>query len=222
MRDQLKVVGSGSVDESWGPALRESGLNYSSIQNLEEALKSKADCFLVDARDSQWLEALSKIKSSSGAPILSLVKNSVRREELQQLRTRGAQGYLSESTPAEEVAIRIHAMLHERPKDKKDYRTARRAWFQQEVEFSVFKTVNKAWSTTLSETGIFLRTSLSFPLYTVLHLKFNLLGESRPFECDGVIVRQEVEGDIRGFGVMFQNLKGENVRNLEAFLEIYR
>lgn len=222
MSGNLKVVGSGRVYESWGPALKESGLDYLNIQSLDEALKSEADFFLVDASKPEWVEAISKIKSATRAPILTLVKNTVRREELLALRTNGAEGYLSDATPPEEVVIRIHAMLGDLPRDRKDYRSARRVWFQQEVVFSIFKQEHKAWSTTLSETGIFLRTPLSFPLYSVIHLKFDLLGGTKAFECDGVIVRQEVEGEIRGFGVMFQNLKGENIRTLEEFLEIYR
>jgi len=87
------------------------------------------------------------------------------------------------------------------------------------VEFKVFDKQYSAWSTTLSETGIFLRTHLSFPLYSVIRLRFDLLGDLRPVECDGVIVRQEVEGPIRGLGVMFQNLNGENVRALESLLQ---
>lgn len=222
MGENLKVVGSGMVHESWGPALKESGLDYVNIQSVEEALKTNADFFLVDISQREWIEGLPRLKSATNAPILTLVKSSVGRDELVALRSNGAEGYLSDDTPPEEVVIRIHAMLGEVAKDKRDYRTARRVWFQQEVSFSVFKQEHRAWSTTLSETGIFLRTNLNFPLYTVIHLKFNLLGGQRPFECDGVIVRQEVEGDIRGFGVMFQNLKGENIRTLEEFLEIYR
>lgn len=219
----MKVVGFGSFHESWGPALKESGLDYVSMNSAEEVLNTNADCFLLDTRQREGVETLSKLKSSlGGVPILSLVKSSVEKEELVDLRTKGVEGYLSENTPAQEVVVRIRAMINELPKEKRDYRSARRVWLQQEVEFTVFKQNYKAWSTTLSETGIFLRTPLSFPLYTVMHLKFNLLGEKRPFECEGVIVRQEVEGDIRGFGIMFQNLKGENVRTLESFLEIYR
>jgi Tfp pilus assembly protein PilZ len=104
----------------------------------------------------------------------------------------------------------------------KEARGARRVWFQQNIDFKVFDRSYQAWSTTLSETGIFLHTTLTFPLYTVLHLKFDLLGQPQTFSCEGVIVRQEVEGPIRGLGIMFQNLKGENVRILESFLEFYK
>ncbi len=217
-----RIVGSSAVEDSWGPAIKEFGLEYIKIKDIDEALRTRADCFLVDARDDNWVQALPKLKSSTTAPILSLVKNSVGREELVNLRSKGSQGYLADNTPAEEVALRVRAMVSEEVKTTRDFRSAPRVWFQQEVEFQVFKQSYKAWSTTLSETGIFLRTPLSFPLYTIIHLKFSLLGELKPFSCDGVIVRQEVEGDIRGIGVMFQNLKGENVRTLESFLEIYR
>jgi hypothetical protein len=53
-------------------------------------------------------------------------------------------------------------------------------------------------------------------------LSFKLWGDELPFECDGVIVRQEGENDPKGLGVMFQNLRGENIRRLESFFEIYR
>jgi hypothetical protein len=222
MGGNLKVVGSAAVHESWGPALKESGLEYVSLQSPDEAFNTKADFFLVDTSQREWVEALPRLKLSTTAPILTLVKSSVGLDELVKLRSNGAEGYLSDNTPPEEVVVRIHAMLGDLPKEKRDYRSARRVWFQQEVRFAVFKQEHRAWSTTLSETGIFLRTHLNFPLYTVIHLKFDLLGGKRTFECDGVIVRQEAEGDIRGFGVMFQNLKGENIRTLEEFLEVYR
>lgn len=222
MSTTRRIVGSQSVVESWGPAMKESGLEYVSFDRADEALRAKGDCFVVDTRDQAWLDVLPKLKSSTSAPILSLIPNSVQRSELMDLRSKGVEGYLADNTPAEEVALRIRAILNEEPKTVRDFRAAKRVWFQQQVEFLVFNKKYSAWSTTLSETGIFLRTNLSFPLYTVIHLKFHFFGDLRAFECDGVIVRQEVEGDIRGLGVMFQNLKGENIRALESFLEIYR
>lgn len=217
-----KVAAMGTMNESWGPAIKESGFEILNTKNLEEALKTKADCFLLDARDPQRVKDLAVLKSKTSALILSLVKDSILKDELVQLQSKGAQGHISDKTPAEEIVVRLHAMLAEPQKAKqKESRAARRVWFQEEVEFNVFERSHKAWSTTLSETGIFLRTNLSFPLYSLIHLKFHLLGIGK-FESDGVIVRQEVEGDIRGIGIMFQNLKGENVRSLESYLEIYK
>jgi len=105
---------------------------------------------------------------------------------------------------------------------EKESRAARRVWFQQQVSFRAFDRDHSAWSTTLSETGIFLRTPLSLPLYSVIRVKFNILGHDQAFESDGVVVRQEVEGPIRGMGVMFQNLTGEGIILLESFLQLHQ
>lgn len=100
-------------------------------------------------------------------------------------------------------------------------RSADRVWFQEQVKFEIFDRAHIAWSTTLSETGIFLRTSLSFPLYSTVKLSFPLWGEPEHFSCDGVIVRQETDSDLKGLGIMFQNLTGESIRRLESFFESY-
>jgi hypothetical protein len=216
-----RVAAAGAVHEAWGPALKESGLEFFNLKSMDDAERTSADCILVDASEQKWIQHIPELKKS-GASIISFVKDDVERSALVHLKTSGGEGVVSEKTPAEEVVVRIRAMLAEEQKaQSKEARAAKRVWFQQEVEFTAFERTHKAWSTTLSETGIFLRTPLTLPLYTIIQLKFNLLGEKEEFQCSGVIVRQEVEGDIRGIGVMFQNLKGENVRLLESFLELY-
>lgn len=218
-----KIAAAGLSNESWGPAFRDSGLEYFPIKHVDEVLKSNPDCIVIDGRTSEWVKELPKLVSKTSVPVLSLVGDHVAKDDLLRLKSNGSQGYVSESTPAEELALRVRTILNDsQKKDSKEARSANRVWFQQKVNFSVFDRQYTAWSTTLSQTGIFLRTPLSFPLYTVIQVDFQLLGEARHFKCNGVIVRQEVEGDIRGIGVMFQNLTGENVRLLESFLEIYK
>ncbi|MBN8555017.1 MAG: PilZ domain-containing protein [Deltaproteobacteria bacterium] len=217
-----KVMGVGAGTASWASAFKECGIDFKSHNSVDEALKSEADCILLDARQAHWVSEIPKLKAKTSATILSLIKDSFNRDDLLKLKNQGSEGYVSESTPAEEVVIRVRALLDNPPKEMKEARAAKRIWFQQKVDFKAFDKPQQAWSTTLSETGIFLRTNLTFPLYSVIQLKFNLLGQNEPFACDGVIVRQEVEGDIHGLGIMFQNLKGESVRALESFLEIYR
>ncbi len=218
-----KVASLGAVDEGWEPVFKESGLEFIKLSRPEEISKLSADCFLVDVRSSKGGEEITKIKSLTSAPILSLVGESVNRDQLIQLKRFGAEGYVRDNTPPEEVSIRIRSMLKEGTKERPpESRAAQRIWFQQKVDFKIFDRSYSAWSTTLSETGIFLHTNLSFPLYSILHLQFQLFDPSPIFKSEGVIVRQEVDGDVRGLGVMFQNLKGENVRLLESFLEIYR
>jgi hypothetical protein len=218
-----KILSSSSVDESWGPAFKEAGLDFSTFGNFDEALKGRADCYLLDIRDMERGKNFAQLREKTAAPIFTLVRDSVGKRELQELRKRGAFELVSEKTPAEELAVRVASILKGEDQDQaREFRGARRVWFQQDVQFTVFDKPHQAWSTTLSETGVFLHTTLSFPLYSVVKLKFNLLGESSPFVCEGVIVRQEVESKIRGIGVMFQNLSGEQIRSLEAFLEICR
>lgn len=221
MKNKTVACATG-LDESWGPALKECGLNYVPVRTVDEALSAQADCFLVDARNPAWVRDIGRLKNDKEIPILSLVSDRVGREDLVKLRTSGAEGYLSENLPVEEVIVRLQALMDHGHPASKEARGARRVWFQQKVKFKIFDRNYDAFSTTLSETGIFLRTTLTFPLYTVMHLDFNLLGQPGVFSCEGVIVRQEVEGAIRGLGVMFQNLKGENIRALESFLELYK
>ena len=217
------VVGSPGLDDSIGPALRESGFQYRPVKGVEEALEAKADCVLVDARSPDWAKNISKLKGKVKGPILSWVRPGVPRDDLMNLQNAGATGYIREGTPAEEIVIRVRAMLDDKEDGTyRESRAARRVWFQQQVNFKIFDRDYQAWSTTLSETGIFLRTNLSFPLYSVIRMNFELMGETKPFECDGVIVRQEVEGPIRGLGIMFQNLKGESIIQLESFLALHR
>ena len=194
-----KVVGSNTIDEAWGPAIKESGLHYSAVQNVDDAVNSKADFFLIDVREPTWADDLSRLKSKTTAPILSLIGERIDRGYLSELKSKGSEGCVGENTPPEEVALRVKTMLGARGSThKKESRAAQRVWFQQKVEFSVFDKAYSAWSTTLSETGIFLHTNLSFPLYSNIKLKFQLWGEGQPFECDGVIVRQEVVLMIMG------------------------
>lgn len=218
MSSSSKIVAAGNFDEMWSSAFREKGFRYDQLDNLSSLAQSDGDCFLIDSRNQE----LSEISLPHNKPFLPMVSPGIDRQELEKLRSLGAAGYIDESVPPEEVSIRLRALLNEFEKPQAvESRAARRVWYQTQVHFQAFDKKHKAWSTTLSETGIFLHTNLSFPLYSVIRLSFNLLGEKDQFDADGVIVRQEIDGDVRGFGVMFQNLKGENVRILESFLELY-
>lgn len=222
MSDRKKIAGVGQVDDLWGATFKESGFQYLKVQSSDEAIQARPDFLLIDARNAFSKNELSKLKSSVKSPILALVEDSVSRNELVELKQQGSSGYVSSKTPPEEVVVRIQAMLRQQEQQMNtESRSSHRVWFQELVEFRIFDQTHKAWSTTLSETGIFLRTPLSFPLYSILHLRFHLWGDPEPFECDGVIVRQEVESDLKGLGIMFQNLKGESVRRLESFFEVY-
>lgn len=222
MAQTKKIAGLGQVDELWGATFKESGFQYFEVGSSEEALQAEPDFLLIDGRRASSRADINKVRSHSSGLILTLVDDSLTRNELAQLKQDGGSGYVSSKTPPEEVVLRIQAMLRQQEQQKNgESRSSHRVWFQELVEFKIFDKTHKAWSTTLSETGIFLRTPLSFPLYSVLHLKFNLWGDPLPFECDSVIVRQEVESDLKGLGVMFQNLKGESIRRLESFFEVY-
>lgn len=219
MGESKKVVGLGVENELVGPSLREKGYSYSEASNYGEALQEGADFVLWDYRKDSLMNPPGKL---SDVPILSIIDSKVGRDTLKGLKERGTKGYLPLELPAEEMVLQIQALSQKQEGPQAgESRSSRRVWFQQKVEFRIFNETYSAWSTTLSETGIFLRTSLSFPLYSVIRLKFQLFGELDAFECDGVVVRQEVEGEVKGLGVMFQNLKGENVRRLENFFEIY-
>lgn len=224
MGNSRTVVGSKGLDDVMGPALRESGLVFKAVTRPEEASKVEADCFLIDARQRDWADEVTRLKAKTKAPILSMVRRGFEASDVRRVHAEGATGYVGDNVPPEEVAIRIRAMLEDENPGAlyKEARGARRVWFQSKVSFWIFDREYSAWSTTLSETGIFLHTPLTFPLYSVIHMKFELLGAEEVFECDGVIVRQESEGPIRGVGVMFQNLKGNAVLQLEAFLQLHR
>lgn len=213
------VLGAASLDESWGPALKESGFQFKSVSHLGDASTQGHDIILWDARRPEWSAEVQTLRASD-RPILSVISSKLRGDELARLRASGLKDYVRDEIPAEELVVRLKAMTSESAdRNLKEARSSQRTWFQQLVEFKVFDKSYSAWSTTLSETGIFLRTPLSFPLYTVIRLRFELLGDLRPIECDGVIVRQEVEGPIKGLGIMFQNLNGENVRALESLIQ---
>lgn len=221
MNSVLKVIGPVSIEDTLGPALKEAGFDFSTFNTLSEISQKKADCYVFDWRDPQFHQALKQLRSQLKAPILSLVAHSMQKDDLIELKKLGMDGYISDKIPPEEFAVRIQALLKDGDAHSNaESRSSNRVWFQQEVEFTIFNQTHKAWSTTLSQTGLFLRTSLSFPLYSVVQLKFDLLGEKKPFTCQAVIVRQEVEAEIRGIGLMFQNLSGEQIRSLESFLEI--
>jgi DNA-binding response OmpR family regulator len=159
------VVGTKGIDDSIGPALRESGFQFKPVDRVEDAIEAKADCFLIDARNPDWAKGLGKLKSKTSAPILSWVKAGALRDDLMKLHHSGTSGYVREGTPAEEIVIRVRAMLEDKEDSgHREARAARRVWFQQLVNFKAFDRDYTAWSTTLSETGIFLRTQLSFPL----------------------------------------------------------
>src|SRR3989338_4495570 len=110
---QKRVAGSMTVNESWGPTFKESGLEYASCANVDEALKTKADFFLIDAREAEWKDALLKLKSATSSPILSLVTSTIENQEIAKLLSKGASGCVLDITPPEEVVVRIRAMLRE-------------------------------------------------------------------------------------------------------------
>lgn len=222
MASSKRVAAVGDVNEMWGSALKESGFQCEYASNEDEASQLDADCFLIDSRGARHGEAIAKLPQKKGLPILSLIDSSTSRDQLLKLKESGVMGYLSHETPAEEVVVLMQSLLKNHEHQSEESRGAERVWFQQKVHFKAFDQSYSAWSTTISETGMFLRTSLSFPLYTVLRLQFYLWGDSEAFECDAVVVRQEVDGPVKGLGVMFQNLKGENVQRLQAFFDLYR
>lgn len=222
MTKSKQVIGVGVENELLGASLRERGFNFANAKDMTEAISQQPDFILIDSRNSKILNSLDAQMSQGRVSILSFIDPDMNSADLKSLRKRGSSGYLPIDLPPEEVVLHLQSMT--KPQDQPqagESRSSRRVWFQQKIEFRVYDETYHAWSTTLSETGIFLRTPLSFPLYAIIKLKFKLFGDSEPFECDGVVVRQEVEGDAKGLGVMFQNLKGESVRRLEAFFEIY-
>ena len=221
MAQAFRLLVSPALHDTYGPAFREAGLECEPFRKVADALQANADGVILDLRRQEERDSLPSIQV--GRPLVSLVSDSASRTDLHELKKRGARHIVSDRTPASELALRLLALLNEaRDPQGQEFRGSRRIWFQQEIEFQIFDQSHRAWSTTLSESGIFLRTNLSFPLYSTLKLKFHLLGDMSPFECQGVIVRQEVEGPIRGLGVMFQSLSGEQIRMLESFLDLCR
>lgn len=216
------VVGLGAFEDLWGPALRESGLKFERVDNVQEALKANADFLILDARRDHLRKEIESLKLNVNAPMLSLISAGLDRKALKDLKEQGSIGCVVDSTPPEEVALRIQWMLKDaKERSSGELRSSKRVWFQQKVQYKIFDQSHFAWSTTLSETGMFLRTGLSFPLYSLMHLSFSIPGDPQVFECDGVIVRQEVDHEPRGLGIMFQNLQGESIERLESFLEVY-
>ncbi len=221
MSQAFKLLVSPSLQELYGPALREAGLQFESVDRLAAGFSDQADAAFLDLRPMEARKGLPDLGDK--VPVMTLVSESTSRSDLKELKQKGARHLVAENTPASELIVRLMALLQEvRDTQTGEFRSGKRVWFQQEAELTVFDQVHRAWTTTLSETGIFVRTGLSFPLYSTVQLKFQLLGESSPFVCHGVIVRQEVEGPIRGLGIMFQNLSGEQIRRLESFLELCR
>ncbi len=225
MANEKLVAAVGDFDEMWGAALRERGFRCMATKSVDEVAKASPDFVLIDLRNQNARAGLEKIRQHVKGPILSMIEEGASRNDLVEWKKKGSSGYLSAATPASEIALRIQSMarsVNPQEANAGEARSAKRVWFQQKVKFSIFGETHEAWSTTLSETGIFLRTSLSFPLYSVMRLEFQLWGDPEVFVCDGVVVRQEVESEIRGLGIMFQNLKGESIRRLESFFDIYR
>jgi hypothetical protein len=225
MAEKKLVAALGDFDEMWGAALREKGFQCFSTKNIDEVSQSNADFVLIDLRNDKAKASLRSLGSSLKASILPMIEEGTSRNELVELRKLGVAGYVNRKTPAQDIALRLQSMSRASGAQESkagEARSARRVWFQQQVKFTIFNETHESWSTTLSETGIFIRTSLSFPLYSIMKMDFQLWGDEAPFVTDGVIVRQEVDSDIRGLGVMFQNLKGESVRRLESFFDIYK
>lgn len=223
MGGRKKIIGLGVVNELWEASFRESGFDYLNLESSSELSKSSPDFLVFDARTPNFQNELKQLRQEVSSPILSLVSDSISRSDLAALKNCGSTGSINFKTPPEEVIWRVKAMLRaqEAETPTTESRSADRVWFQEQVKFEIFDRAHIAWSTTLSETGIFLRTSLSFPLYSTVKLSFPLWGEPEHFSCDGVIVRQETDSDLKGLGIMFQNLTGESIRRLESFFESY-
>jgi hypothetical protein len=223
MVGRRKIVGLGAVDELWASSFRESGFDFLNIESFDQISGANPDFLVFDARRPNFKQELRDLRQQWSSPILTLVSDPISRSDMEDLKSCGSSGSVHVKTPPVEVVWRVKAMLdnHGSSSARLESRSAHRVWFQEQIRFEVFGKTYSAWSTTLSETGIFLRTGLSFPLYSTMKLNFSLWGDSEPFSCDAVIVRQETEADLKGLGVMFQNLTGEAIRRLEVFFKAY-
>jgi type IV pilus assembly protein PilZ len=56
----------------------------------------------------------------------------------------------------------------------------------------------------ISKGGTFIRSRRSLPIGTVFRFRLVVPGRSVPFELEGVVVRNETEGDDPGVGIQFR------------------
>ncbi len=71
----------------------------------------------------------------------------------------------------------------------------------------------------ISKGGTFIRSRRSLPVGTVFRFRLVVPGRAVPFELEGVVVRNEVEGDAPGVGIQFRWEDPERRRQFEGAVE---
>ena len=71
----------------------------------------------------------------------------------------------------------------------------------------------------ISKGGTFIRSSRSLPIGTVFRFRLVVPGRSDPFELEGVVVRNQADGDEPGVGIQFRWSDEERRRGFEEAVE---
>ncbi len=132
-------------------------------------------------------------------------------------------GYLNKSTPPEEIIFAINRLLY--PEDK-NTRGSERAPISLLIEYRINDSVFNGYLYTISEGGLFIRTTNIKPVGTELDLAFHLPGMEEITIAKGIIVHVRVlkNGDPSnihppGMGVKFISISPIDLDSIKNYVK---
>jgi len=143
-------------------------------------------------------------------------------KEIDRLKQLGAKGYIYKSAPVEEILFRVNRVLFPLEKDTRKYA---RVAVNIPVEYRLNAYWHQAYSSTLSENGLFIRTINPMERGTSIWVKFTLPELDRVVQAAGIVVWSNEYDSIGrktslpGMGIIFNEIEEGDRRALMEFIE---
>jgi uncharacterized protein (TIGR02266 family) len=153
-------------------------------------------------------------------PVVAISSLYRKEQHLDLLRELNATGYLDKSMPPEEVLYFVNQVLF--PADHEGRKHLRVvAYFA--IQYRVQESLFKAYSYTLSEGGLYIRTTRPMPCGTELEVTFNLPDSSERIRAKAEVVHVHEQVDFHlyppGMGVRFTEISREDAERIRAHIE---
>ena len=153
-------------------------------------------------------------------PVVAISSLYNKEQHLDLMRELNATGYLDKSMPPEEVLYFVSQTLF--PADHEGRKNLRVvAYFA--IQYRVQESLFKAYSYTLSEGGLYIRTTQPMPRGTELEAAFNLPDSSERIRAKAEVVHVHEQIDFHlyppGMGVRFTEISREDVERIRAHIK---
>jgi two-component system, chemotaxis family, chemotaxis protein CheY len=205
------------------------GYTVLTASNGEEALQKirenlpRLDVALVDLLMPKMtgfdvLRETRKLEGGRLLPVVAMTSLYHKEAHLEELRRANASGYLEKSTPPEEILYFINNLLYPAGNDnRKNLRIV--AHFP--VQYRLGDALFQAYTYTLSEGGLFIRTTRPAPKGDAVEVAFSL-PEGRRVVAKGEVVHVQDKLDFYlyppGMGVRFTHIAPDDQEQVRAFI----